>query len=294
MPRLSMADRWAADAFAKVNLGLVVAARGADGFHPLVSLTQSVSWSDRVTVGLSEDDAFSAEGIEPEDTNLLWRAIEAVRTEAGSIRPLTVHLDKQIAIAAGLGGGSADAAAGLGLTSRLFGVPDERLPALGLELGADVPFCLSGGLAILEGRGEQVSPLPLVGDYALGIAVPNFELSTPAVYGRWDEMGEPEGRSFPGGELPPGLRDYVPLRNDLLPAAESLAPQLGDWRADLSERWGRPVAMSGSGPALFGFFLDEDEAADAIVDCPGARAAHAVVPVPQGWREVPGTLAGPE
>jgi 4-diphosphocytidyl-2-C-methyl-D-erythritol kinase len=290
-----MADRWSAEAFAKVNLGLVVAGRGSDGFHPIISLTQSCSWSDLVTIALADDDGFTVDGMESSDDNLVWRAVEALRGEAGSSRPVAAQLDKRIAVAAGLGGGSADAAAVLGLASRLFGVPGERLPALALELGADVPFCLTGGLAVLEGRGERVSGKPAVGGYALGIAVPDFELSTPAVYRRWDEIGEPEGTAFPPGDLPPGLRGFDPLRNDLLPAAESLAPELADWRSELAGRWERPVAMSGSGPALFGFFLDEDEARAAVEDCPpGVRAAHSAVPVPRGWREVPGTLAVPE
>jgi 4-diphosphocytidyl-2-C-methyl-D-erythritol kinase len=135
----------------------------------------------------------------------------------------------------------------------------------------------------------------MVGGYALGIAVPDFELSTPDVYRAWDEIGEPEGPAFPDSALPPGLRTFAPMRNDLQPAAEAIAPELADWRSELANRWGRPVAMSGSGPALFGFFVDEDEANDAVSAHPaGARAVHAAVPVPQGWREVPGTLAGPE
>jgi 4-diphosphocytidyl-2-C-methyl-D-erythritol kinase len=290
-----MTSRLTAEAFAKVNLGLVVGGLGPDGFHPLISLAQSISWSDGLTLVGHEDDAFHVDGMEASDDNLAWRAVEAVRSEAGSSQPVAVRLAKRIAVAAGLGGGSADAAAALGLAARHYGVPADRLPALGLDLGADVPFCLSGGLAILEGRGEQVSPHPMVGGYALGIVVPDFELSTPEVYRRWDEIGEPEGAVFPSRALPPGLRQFDPLRNDLQPAAEALAPELADWRSELAIRWGRPVAMSGSGPALFGFFLDEDEARDAIDDCPpGARATQATVPVPQGWREVPGTMAGPE
>ena len=290
-----MVDQLAAEACAKVNLGLVVSSLGSDGFHPLISLAQSISWSDALTLARSEDDAFHTEGMKGSDDNLAWRALQAVRSEAGSRRPVAMGLDKRIAVAAGLGGGSADAAAALGLAARLYGLAADRLPALGLELGADIPFCLMGGLAVLEGRGERVTQQPMVGGYALGIVVPGFELSTPDVYRQWDRLGEPAGAALPQSALPPGLREFDPLRNDLQPAAEALAPELADWRSELARRWGRPVAMSGSGPALFGFFLDEDEARDAIADRPaGARAVQAAVPVSQGWREVPGTLAGPE
>ena len=114
-----MADRMSAEAFAKVNLGLVVSSLGSDGFHPLTSLAQSVSWSDGLTLTRSEDDDFTVEGMDASEENLAWRAVQAVRSEAGSRWPITLRLDKRIAVAAGLGGGSADAAAAMGLASRL-------------------------------------------------------------------------------------------------------------------------------------------------------------------------------
>jgi len=290
-----MAEGKAAQAFAKINLGLIVSSPGRDGYHPLVSLVQSVSWADHLELTTADEDAFTVAGMDGSDDNLAWRAVEAVRSEIGSRRPLALHLRKQIAVAAGVGGGSADAATGLVLAADLLGLPRDRLAELALGLGADVPFCLQGGLAILEGRGERIRPQPAVAGYALGIVVPGLELATPAVYRQWDEMGEPTGVEFPASQLPPGLRDYQPLRNDLQPAAEALAVEAADWRADLADRWGRPVAMSGSGPALFGFFVDEEEAAAAVTDTPpGMRASAAAVPVPRGWREVPGTLTGPE
>ncbi|MBT8203217.1 MAG: 4-(cytidine 5'-diphospho)-2-C-methyl-D-erythritol kinase, partial [Acidimicrobiia bacterium] len=187
----------------------------------------------------------------------------------------------------------ADAAAVLALAAELLGVPAERLPDLALALGADVPFCLSGGLAILEGRGEQITELPAATGYAVAVVVPPFELATPAVYRRWDELDGPEGVPFPTAALPPSLRSFEPLRNDLQPAADALAPELADWREDLARRWGRPVALTGSGPALFGYFLDEEEAAAAVAGSTG-RAARAATPVSRGWSRVPGTLTDPE
>lgn len=290
-----MAEQRAADAFAKINLGLIVSSLGSDGYHPLVSLVQSVSWADRVELTASEEDAFTVAGMDESDDNLAWRALAAVRADMDRRRPVALHLEKRIAVAAGLGGGSADAAATLALAADLYGLPSERLQELALGLGADVPFCLTGGLAVLEGRGDRISSEPIAAGFALGIVVPDFELSTPAVYRQWDEVGEPVGDEFPASQLPPGLRGYQPLRNDLQPAAELLVPELADWRADLAQRWGRPVAMSGSGPALFGFFVDEEEAAAAVADAQsGARGSIAALPVPRGWREVPVTLAGPE
>ena len=284
-----MADRRGVEAFAKVNLGLVVSARDRSGYHPLVSLVQSVSWTDHLELGDSEEgDSFTAVGMETTEDNLAWKAALAVREVAGSSSPLDASLAKSIPIAAGLGGGSADAAAMLALAAEHFGVPHGPLQELALQLGADVPFCLGGGLAVMEGRGERLSWQADVDGYALAVVVPPTELATSDVYARWDSLGEPVGRSFPGGALPPRLRSYEPLRNDLTPAADDLSPLVSEWRGELQAQWDRPVAMTGSGPALFGYFLDEDEAADAVRAIPdGARAAKAVTPVPQGWRWTP-------
>ena len=285
-----MAERRAAEAFAKVNLSLVVASADRDGYHPLVSLAQSVSWADYLELGGSEDeDEFASVHMEGKaEDNLAWRAAVAVREAVGSHRGLSVSLTKNIPVAAGLGGGSADAAAALGLAAGYFGVALGGVAELAVGLGADVPFCLQGGLAIMEGRGERLTPQPALAGYALAIAVPPVELLTAEVYGRWDALDEPIGPTFPTEALPPGLRAYEPLRNDLASPAEDLQPLLGEWRAELAARWDRPVAMSGSGPALFAYFLDEDEAKDALHSVPaGARGAQAVVPVPQGWRPVP-------
>ncbi|MDH3605667.1 MAG: hypothetical protein OER12_01580 [Acidimicrobiia bacterium] len=290
-----MADRVTVDAFAKVNFGLIVGRRANDGFHSLTSLAQSISWSDRLKIGFSDHDEFIATGMDASEDNLAWKALLEVRAEAGSQRPITIELDKQIAVAAGLAGGSADAAAVVAVASNLLGVNGERSSALAGRLGSDVPFCLTGGLAILEGRGERITPQESAGGFALGIVVPPLELATVDVYQRWDELEGPEGVPLPTAALPPQLRSFEPLRNDLAPAAESLAPRVAEWRHELASRWGRPVAMSGSGPALYAFFVDEDEAASAIGDRPaGARATMAAVPVARGWREVPGTLADPE
>ncbi len=136
----------------------------------------------------------------------------------------------------------------------------------------------------MAGRGEQVTPLPAVLGYALAVVVPPVELSTGQVYRAWDDLGGPTAAPLPVGALPPGLRGHAPLGNDLYPAAVAVAPLVAEWRHELEARWGRPVAMTGSGPTLFGFFVDLDEAAAAVAGIPpGARAANAVVPVAEGW-----------
>ncbi len=151
-----------------------------------------------------------------------------------------------------------------------------------------MPFCVVGGTALVTGRGDVVSPVPAVAGYALAMVVPPVELSTPAVFRAWDDLGGPAGPALPQAAVPPGLRAFEPVRNDLYPAAASLAPAVDEWRAELEARWGRPVALSGSGPSLFAFFVDADEAASALDHIPGgARAAESVEPVGSGWEPIP-------
>ncbi|MEE8492361.1 MAG: hypothetical protein V3S60_12020 [Acidimicrobiia bacterium] len=290
-----MAETLHGKANAKVNLGLMVRSRGADGFHSIFSVVQSISWSDELWLAASDDDDFRVEGMTPQEDNLAWLAVKAVREAVESSQPIALRLEKQVPIAAGLGGGSADAAAGLGMAARFFGFPQESLSDLAGELGADVPFCLTGGLAQIEGRGEQVTPQdPLAEDYALAIVVPPVELPTADVYAEWDRLNEPSGPVVPESALPPSLRRFQPLRNDLAPAAHSLAPLVSEWQDELMSLWDRPVMMTGSGPSLYGFFLDVDEAGAALESLPaGSRAYRVAGPVARGWEMSSGTLAGP-
>lgn len=271
--------------YAKVNLSLQVRARDASGYHPLRSLVQSIGWADRVRLDSADDeDAFTVDGpLEAEPSNLAWRAADAVRRRAGARRPMHLHLDKRIAVAAGLGGGSADAAAALVAAGDRFRVPAADLAALAPGLGSDVPFCLAGGSAWMEGRGERITAERLALDWAIAVAVPPFELATVAVYRRWDDLDGPGGPRLAGRHLPPALRHHAPLINDLVPAALDLRPDLGDWMSALGRTWERPILMTGSGPACFALFADEDEARDAATQVSDARATWAGTPVERGW-----------
>jgi len=284
-----------ADAFAKVNLVLQVRAADRSGMHPIRSLAHSIDWHDDVELSSADEDLFTVEGSEdvPGDaSNLAVRALEAVREHTGRRDPVELVLRKRIPAAAGLGGGSADAAAGLALAARLYRAGQEELPRLGAALGADVPFCLLGGAAWAEGYGERLEPVLPSEDFAAAVVVPPMALSTAAVYRRWDDLGGPQGPSLERRHVPDSLRDHAPLVNDLVPAAVDLAPELGEWMADVSRRWGVPVVMSGSGPAFYGFFGGLDEAGQAAGAVDGLRAARACRPMPVGRRErLGGTLA---
>lgn len=274
-------------AFAKVNLSLRVGSRDSAGMHPLRSLVRSVDWPDDVSLADADADDVHVTGdpeVPADEDNLAWRAVEAVRRAAGTSRRLALSLVKRIPAAAGLGGGSADAAAALVLAARITGIDDRCRDGLSPALGADVPFCLTGGAAWMEGHGERLTPLPATGDYALAVVVPPFRLAAGDVYRRWDDLEGPQGPAVSGRDLPVSLRDAGPLGNDLYPAAVDLVPELGDWTADLTRRWGVPVAMTGSGPALFGYFAALDEARDAAAAVTGARGMRGCAVVATGWR----------
>jgi len=275
-----------AKAFAKVNLGLRVMRRGADGFHPLRGMFQNIDWYDEVTVEDADEDRVDVpDGGAPADrTNLAWVAVAAARDVGRDPRPTRVVIVKRIPSPAGLGGGSADAAAALNLAARRFTVSFDDVRRLAVDLGSDVPFAVVGGTAIVTGRGELVSPQPDASGFALAIVVPPIDLGTAAVYRKWDDMDGPAGPSVPTEALPPALRDSAPLGNDLYPAAVALDPQIDEWRAELSSRWGVPVAMTGSGSALFGYFPTRSEAAGAAQAAPDeARASRAAEPIERGW-----------
>lgn len=273
-------------AAAKINLSLVVRSPRRDGLHPIEGRFQSIDWFDSLVVDPSADAGIVGVGGRPVpagDDNLAWRAAQRA-VEAIDASPVAVRLEKQIAIAAGLGGGSADAAAALAATAYALGRTIDWVAPLAAALGSDVPFCLVGGCADVSGTGEIVRAVTPAMDYAMALVVPPVEVSTAEVYAAWDVLGEPAAPPLPERALPPSLRSAVAVRNDLTDAALAVAPEIAEWRSELAAVWDRPIALSGSGPTLFGFFVDVDEATAALEAVPsGARHLRAASPVAWGW-----------
>jgi 4-diphosphocytidyl-2-C-methyl-D-erythritol kinase len=256
------------EAPAKINLSLEIRSPDRDGMHPLRSMVQAIEWCDLLDVEESDEDYLEIDGADlPDDgDNLVWKAVTALRRTLGQERPsLHIKLTKAIAVAAGLGGGSSDAAASMLALAAIRKASVDLVSETAPTVGADVPFFLVGGTAWIEGYGEQITEARIdTESWALAIAVPDFELRTADVYQAWDRIEEPIGPALDGRALPPSLREHGPFRNDLTPAAMALRPDLGDWMADIADAWERPVAMSGSGPSLFAFFADSDEAEGAV------------------------------
>ena len=247
---------------AKLNLSLHVRPPRADGYHPLESLVQTIEWCDRLDVGPGEEGADTFESAVEDD--LVERALAELR-KTHEVPPLSLRLVKDIPLSAGLGGGSSDAAAALIAGSEVGRIDRTELVAVASRVGADVPLFLAGGTMVMRGVGEQIELVEPLLDFAVAVVVPDFGLSTKAVYDRWDALEGPEAAPVPDGRLPPSLRGGMPMRNDLLPAALDLEPRLGDFMADVGAVWANAVSMTGSGSACFGYFATLDEAADAAL-----------------------------
>jgi 4-diphosphocytidyl-2-C-methyl-D-erythritol kinase len=278
----------AALGFAKVNVTLRVSPMRDDGLHLIESLVTTIDWADRLVATPSANDSLvvggaQATGVPNDRSNLVWKAVDAHRRDTGKRAGTDLALTKHIPAAAGLGGGSADAAAALRLADSVAST--NRAAHLAAGLGADVPFALKGGWAKLSGHGQRVDPVDASSDFALALVVPPIQLSTPEVYRAWDMLGAPIGPEMDDPSLPASLRNWAPLINDLYPAAVHLDPQLGEWRHRLEDTWNRGVMMSGSGSTLFSFFPSREDAEEAVDPFRGeARAVRAATPVPHGAR----------
>lgn len=252
------------EAPAKLNLSLHVMPPADNGYHPLVSMVQTIEWVDLLEVSGSDEGSDSlvvvGSAVDAEE-NLVLKAVQAARNEF-AVPPLGLALHKMLPVEAGLGGGSSDAAAALLAAGDAASWPGD-LEGIASGVGADVPLFLAGGTVMVGGFGERIERRRPLGDFAVAVVVPEFGLGTADVYARWDELEGPEVEPIPDEHLPPSLRGDMPMRNDLLPAALALAPQLGDFMADVSSLWNAPVSLTGSGSACFGYFASVDEASDA-------------------------------
>lgn len=243
----------------KVNLSLYVGRVREDGYHPLVSVVQPVSIADEIRLEPAAGGADEVVCPGVEGPNLAGRAIELFRAATGwEGAPVRILIDKRVPIAAGMGGGSGDAAATLRLLARHSGHP---LPAgVAAELGADVPSQIRPGRCLMAGVGERITALPEGREAAFVIVRSPHALSTPAVYREFDRLGL--GR--PDDELEALEREGAPgYVNDLEPAARSLCPWIDGALARLGAAGARTAMVSGSGPTVFGIFGSFEAAAEA-------------------------------
>jgi 4-diphosphocytidyl-2-C-methyl-D-erythritol kinase len=284
---------------AKVNLQLSVGPLRPDGYHEIATIFHAVSLYDEVEVAAAERDVVAvtgegAQSVPAGDSNLAMRAA-AVLAEAagvtGTARPVGITIRKRIPVAAGLAGGSADAAAALVGCNELWrtGLSQAELAVLAARIGSDVAFALAGGTAVGLGRGEQITPALVAGQYHWVLAFAAGQLSTPEVYRACDRIRATREAAVtpprPGPGLLAALRSGDPaevgplLGNDLQPAAVSLQPDL---RRTLSiGRSGGALGsiVSGSGPTCAFLVAGAEQAVDLAVALSGAGVCRSVARV---------------
>lgn len=278
---------------AKINFGLRVGPRQTDGYHPIESLFLPLNLADEIAVEAGPGSEVrlalqgAPSGVPAGGDNLAARAARAFLEAAGLEAELRIRLRKRIPAAAGLGGGSSDAGAVLRALDRLYAgaLAPERLAGLALELGADVPFFLDPRPALASGVGQRLQPVAGAPELALLLVNPGIPLATADVYRAFDALRKAPGGAGTGALTPfepgstmrrlSGLRDTGGwlgggtselsdlLVNDLEAAATRLCPAIRRLRARLEASGARAVAISGSGPTLFGIFPN----------VPAARAA---------------------
>lgn len=268
--------------------------RRPDGYHDFESIFQTVTLHDRVTLEASGSGItleVDAPDVPADERNLAWRAASALPgTRAG----VHIKLEKGIPAGAGLGGGSSDAAATLIGASRLWGLALSRedLAAIAAGLGSDVPYFLTGGTALVTGRGEQVRPLPDLLGYDLLVVYPGSALSTAEVYAQArSALTSAPGISRIGrfgptltGDPLGGVEEWVRVGNDLERGARNLCPAIGEIKDRLLREGAVAAAMTGSGSAVFGVFVDSTPAGRAARDME-ARGHIALRCAPLGRQE---------
>jgi 4-diphosphocytidyl-2-C-methyl-D-erythritol kinase len=246
---------------AKINLHLHVVGRRQDGYHLLDSLVVFAGIGDWLTVSPAPDLSLTlvgpfAAGLAAEPDNLVLRAARGLADLAGISPTGAMRLEKNLPVASGIGGGSADAAAALRLLCRFWAI-SPNLTQLAQSLGADVPVCLLSHPTLMSGIGEILAPAPLVPEAGLVLVNPGVAVSTPAVF-RARTGGFSPAATFPLDGWPSGKtlsQTLAQTHNDLEAPARSLAPAINDALAALADTPGCHIArMSGSGATCFGLF----------------------------------------
>lgn len=271
-------------AHAKINLDLRVLGTRPDGFHELRTVFQAISLHDVIRC-VPREGPFGIEcasaGVPLDRSNLIWRAAEALwraLRRTGPVRDIVIHLDKRIPLQAGLGGGSADAAATLVALARAWRVPvrPAQLTDVAVMLGADVPFFLAGGTALGLGRGDEIYPLADLPRHWIVLLIPGFGVSTTDAYGWYD--AEPELARGPSVQGPQHVPGPWPSRaaqmiNDLEVPIARHHPEVDQMKAAMRRAGALAAAMSGSGSAVFGLFQRRRDALLAVERLSGS-----------GWR----------
>ena len=265
------ASRLTLKAYAKINLALEVLGKRPDGYHEVAMIMQSVSLHDTLILSLQESDITlicDRPELPCDHSNLAYRAAELLRREFGVTQGVQIELTKRIPLAAGLAGGSTDAAAVLKGLNRLWGLAlsPVELEQLAARLGSDVPFCLWGGTSLATGRGEMLTPLPDFTGHGVVLANPSLQVSTAWVYGNYRDAAGNRRRDISSLrhsiEQPDFSAVADTLFNDLETVTVPAYPQVAEIKEQLLQAGAAGVLMSGSGPTVFALTPDFASAAE--------------------------------
>ena len=259
-------------AYAKINLGLDVVRRLENGYHEVKMVMQTVGIYDVLTFErIPEGIVVTTDSGElpTDENNLIYKAAKLMKEHYGIREGVRIHLEKNIPIAAGMAGGSTDAAATMKGINRLFdlGCTLEELMELGVKIGADVPYCVMGGTALAEGIGEKLTALPAAPECFLVVAKPDINVSTKYVYEHLDAAGVKEHPDIDGmvraieEESLQGILDR--MGNVLESVTVTAYPIIDTIKARMRQLGALNSLMSGSGPTVFGIFIDEQKAREA-------------------------------
>ena len=258
-------------AYGKINLSLDVLGRRANGYHDVSMVMQTVDLYDVITLRkLSDRDEIilttDVDNIPLDEGNIVYKAIKLIKEEYGIDIGVSADIKKRLPVAAGMGGGSADAAAALRGMNTLFelGLRSERLEELGVRLGADIPFLIKGGIALAEGIGEKLTALPAFPECRLVIVKPNVSVSTKEVYEAFDSLTEvvhPNIKKLTDSLGKEDLRYIVKLLGNVLEDVTIKKHGIIDEiKRSLLENGAVFSMMTGSGPTVFGIFENEEKA----------------------------------
>ena len=260
-------------AFAKINLGLDVLGKREDGYHEVRMIMQTIRMYDQLDMQKSVEPGIhlttNKKYIPVDENNLVWRAAKLMMDTCGIIEGVSIHLHKVIPVAAGMAGGSSDAAATLVGMNRLFhcGLSKEKLMELGVQIGADVPYCVLRGTALAEGIGEKLTVLPPMPDCWILIGKPGISVSTKYVYTTLDlntDTVHPDidgmKKALEDGNLY-GITERMGnvLQDVTIPAY----PEVERIKEQMKTLGAVNAMMSGSGPTVFGIFDNEEKAQEA-------------------------------
>lgn len=260
-------------AYAKINLGLDVTGRLPNGYHQVKMIMQSIGICDTLTLERAERGitlTTDSPELPTDENNLVCRAAALILSKCGISSGVRIHLQKTIPIAAGMAGGSTDAAAAMKGICRLYGldISQKQLMEYGVSIGADVPYCLMGGTALAEGIGEELTQLPPLPPCHILAAKPNISVSTRYVYEHLDSEGigvHPDIEGMTEAVRAGDLQGVVHRMANVLESVTATAhPVIDALKRRMLALGAAGSLMSGSGPTVFGIFTDKASAAAAF------------------------------